>query len=78
MAHDTKGNGQKIKQTVKENSGMLMGIHVIKNHKAYIIDEGEWKNDKADGYGVYIHLNGAKYEGYWKEDLQDGYGIELW
>ena len=27
------------------------------------IDEGDWKDDKANGYGVYTHVNGAKYEG---------------
>lgn len=26
--------------------------------------DGEWKNDKANGNGVYIHVNGARYEGY--------------
>ena len=30
---------------------------------------GEWKEDKANGYGVYIHVNGARYEGNWKDDL---------
>jgi hypothetical protein len=31
-------------------------------------------NDKAHGYGTYIHTDGAKYEGYWKEDKQEGKG----
>ena len=35
-------------------------------------------DDKANGYGVYKHVNGAKYEGNWKDDLQDGYGVESW
>lgn len=34
--------------------------------------EGEWKDDKAHGYGVYTHLDGAKYEGNWVEDKQCG------
>ena len=34
--------------------------------------EGEWRDDKANGYGVYVHVNGARYEGHWKNDLQDG------
>ena len=42
------------------------------------IYEGEWEEDKANGYGVYIHVNGAQYEGYWKNDLQDGQGMESW
>jgi hypothetical protein len=31
--------------------------------------EGEWLDDKANGYGVYVHQNGARYEGEWKDDL---------
>jgi len=27
-----------------------------------------WKDDKAHGYGVYMHADGARYEGEWKED----------
>ena len=27
-----------------------------------------WRNDKANGYGIYIHANGSKYEGEWKDD----------
>ncbi len=34
-------------------------------------------DDKANGYGVYLHVNGTKYEGQWKNDLQDGYGVEI-
>lgn len=25
--------------------------------------EGDWKNDKANGYGIFIDTNSAKYEG---------------
>lgn len=25
--------------------------------------EGDWKNDKAHGYGKYIHMDGAQYIG---------------
>jgi hypothetical protein len=32
------------------------------------IYEGEWFDDKANGYGKYIHFNGAIYRGYWKND----------
>jgi len=39
---------------------------------------GNWKNDKANGYGLYIHKNGTRYEGEWLDDLQHGKGIETW
>jgi hypothetical protein len=32
------------------------------------IYDGEWKDDKANGFGNYIHVNGAKYEGEWLND----------
>ncbi len=25
--------------------------------------EGDWEDDKANGKGMYIHVNGAKYQG---------------
>lgn len=78
----------------KESFGMLMETFLkvtdfcIKKILYYIIPLikslyiycllGQWADDKANGYGVYIHVNGAKYEGQWKNDLQDGYGIETW
>jgi hypothetical protein len=30
--------------------------------------DGEWKDDRANGYGVYCHSGGAKYEGHWNND----------
>jgi hypothetical protein len=53
---------------------------VIKNFTFSYGDiyEGEWKDDKAHGYGVYHHLNGATYEGEWVEDRQNGKGKETW
>ena len=40
--------------------------------------EGDWKDDKACGKGVYFHTNGAKYDGEWVDDLQHGFGVETW
>jgi len=31
--------------------------------------EGEWIDDKANGYGIYIHANGTRYEGNWLNDF---------
>ena len=36
--------------------------------------DGEWKDDKMDGYGVYLYSNGDKYEGYWTCGCQNGKG----
>lgn len=29
---------------------------------------GRWHKDKANGMGVYLHIDGAKYEGEWIDD----------
>lgn len=34
--------------------------------------------DRACGYGVYQHTNGALYQGQWKDDQQHGQGYEKW
>jgi hypothetical protein len=39
---------------------------------------GNWEQDKANGYGVYVHANGSRYEGDWIEDKQEGVGSETW
>lgn len=36
--------------------------------------DGEWKNDKMEGYGIYHYSNGDIYEGKWKNGLQYGKG----
>jgi len=37
------------------------------------IYKGQFKDDKAEGYGVYTQAeNGLKYEGQWKNDKQHG------
>ena len=34
--------------------------------------EGNFKNDKASGYGILTDNNGTVYEGEWLEDMQHG------
>ncbi|MFO0116502.1 MAG: hypothetical protein ACK521_02410 [bacterium] len=33
---------------------------------------GEWKQSKADGYGVHQWKNGDRYEGEWRNCLKHG------
>lgn len=37
---------------------------------------GEFKNDKANGTGKYVHKDSQTYEGEWLEDMQHGNGKE--
>lgn len=38
---------------------------------------GDWKNDKKEGYGIYVWDDGQKYEGYWKNNLRHGNGTVI-
>ena len=63
----------KVKQLdCKKFKGILLLNLYLNIHK------GEWKDDKANGHGIYYHANGARYDGEWKDDLQHGFGIETW
>ena len=35
-------------------------------------------DNKAQGFGVYYHVDRAKYYGYWHEDEHHGDGVETW
>lgn len=37
---------------------------------------GEWKNDKVEGFGVFVMKNGSRYEGEFKNSLKHGVGTE--
>ena len=40
--------------------------------------EGIWRDDKANGKGVFVDANNAMYTGEWVDDTQHGYGEEQW
>ncbi|KAL4445509.1 hypothetical protein ABPG74_004583 [Tetrahymena malaccensis] len=40
--------------------------------------EGEWVNDKMEGFGVFEWRNGDRYEGYFKNGLRNGKGISFY
>jgi hypothetical protein len=42
------------------------------------IYQGEWKEGKANGFGVYVDQNGSMYQGVWLNDQYNGKGIETW
>lgn len=39
---------------------------------------GEWKAGKLEGYGVWQHSSGARYEGQWKNGQKHGLGVYTW
>jgi hypothetical protein len=36
--------------------------------------EGDWVNDKMEGYGIYHYSNGDIYDGEWKDNQHNGFG----
>ena len=42
------------------------------------IYQGEWKNGKANGEGVFVDTNGSMYKGQWLNDVYHGTGTETW
>ena len=36
--------------------------------------EGEFKNDKSNGYGIFTCVDTTVYEGVWQDDIQHGQG----
>jgi Uncharacterized protein conserved in bacteria len=47
------------------------GVYVWADGRKY---EGEYVNDKKDGYGIYTWADGRKYQGYWSNGKQHGKG----
>jgi len=42
------------------------------------IYQGEWKDGKANGFGVFVDTNGSMYKGEWLNDIYHGHGCETW
>ncbi len=40
--------------------------------------EGDYKDGKRHGRGVYVGANGDRYEGDWKDGKAHGRGVEMW
>jgi hypothetical protein len=67
MGQDMKDIGLIMLLMVEVNSITLMEIFMMVKYMKMIC-LGEWKNDKANGYGTYTHANGSSYIGEWLDD----------
>lgn len=52
--------------------GLMEGNRNNKNDRKY---NGNYVNDKKEGYGEFYWPDGRIYKGYWKDGKQDGKGI---
>ena len=60
------------KNDMKNGKGKLI------DNKDKIIFEGNFDNNKKNGNGILIFVNGDKYEGNFREDIREGKGIYFW
>ena len=73
VLHDSKSN-QDYNQTWSYGD-LKHGMVLERNQEGMVIYEGEYRNNKRDGYGTEYYGNGRKYEGYWKNGVKHGKGI---
>ena len=63
--------GEKNNNNLKEGIGKIYYINL--KYERY---EGEFKNDKREGYGIhYFYFNAEKYEGDFQNNKREGFGI---
>src|SRR5690606_5774083 len=55
----------------REKNKQSKGVMYLSNGDYY---EGEFLNDKREGYGTFIYKIGTKYEGMFRNNKQHGYG----
>ena len=66
-------NGDKYYGMFQNGKKNIAGIYYFKKNGGRY--EGEWKDNKMNGYGKYFYPNGTIYEGYFKDNIRDGVGI---
>jgi hypothetical protein len=63
------------KELVSDSISNLIGVYQWSDGRKY---DGEWKNNKMEGYGVFTWPDGRKYEGQYIDDKKEGHGIFYW
>ena len=57
---------------MRNGSGIWVVNHLDSNSDRY---EGQYKNDKKNGFGIYSWKDGTSYEGEFLNDLKHGEGV---
>lgn len=52
-----------------------IGVYQWSDGRKY---EGEWKNNKMEGYGIFTWPDGRRYEGEYIDDKKEGKGVFYW
>ena len=59
---------------IREGKGKYMVSPSAQNPNGIESYDGDWKEDKMEGYGVYHYSNGEIYEGNWVNNMHHGQG----
>jgi hypothetical protein len=74
-AYTYNGQGEtRAGSTVRHGRGTCTWKGAYSGHKY----EGEWKDGKRSGQGVFTSPDGKRYEGEWKGDRMSGQGVHTW
>ena len=69
-------NGTTYDGYVRDGKRDGHGVYIDKAGNRY---EGEWSNDRAQGYGTKVFSSkGDRHEGYYESDKRSGWGIYVW
>lgn len=78
LTNDKKDNGKEDSEMdmVNKNGQMVQNIKVIHIITLFVIDYlGEWRDNRAHGNGIFIHIDGDVYNGSWAYDKANGKGV---
>lgn len=80
---DSKASGEMTRETEGANSltskEMFMMVILIRYEKQILTTKiGNWENDRINGFGEFVQVNGCTYQGNWVDDVMHGYGVEKW
>ena len=60
-----------------KNGQTVLNMKVLFYQLRSLKSLGEWKNNKAEGKGKFLHVDGDTFEGEWSNDKANGWGVYL-
>ncbi len=70
-----------LKPLIDRHPEKFLETYKLENPDTYLFEfrpelgyTGDWKNDKREGYGIYLWQDGQRFEGFWKNNFRHGEG----